>query len=141
MLDLTDNQRKMIPGSEGMRGPSWSPDGRFLAAVTEDLHQLMLYDVEKQTWTKLFDGTLLNGWLTWSRDGDFLYFQDLLAPNQPVYRVRRGSHNREEVVNFESLIRAGVPRCAFIGLGPDGSILVTLLKSQADIFSLDVSLP
>ena len=141
VLNLTDNQRKTIPGSEGMRGPSWSPDGRFLAAVTEDLHHLMLYDVEGQTWTKLFDGTLLNGWLTWSHDGAFLYFQDLLAPNQPVYRVRRGSHSREEVVNFESLIRTGVPRCAFIGLAPDGSILVTLLKSQADIFALDVSLP
>jgi len=141
VLNLADNQRTVIPGSEGMRGPAWSPDGKFVAAVTEDLHQLMLYDVARQSWTKVFEATLLNGWLSWSHDGAFLYFQDLLAPNEPVYRVRPGESTKEEVVNFESLIRAGVPRCAFIGLAPDGSILATLLRSQADIFALDISLP
>lgn len=140
-LDLADNQRTTIPGSQGMRGPAWSPDGKLLAAVSEDLHHLMLYDVQTQKWTKLFDGTLLNGSLSWSRDGEFLYFQDLLAPNEPLYRVRRREHRREEVLNFESQIRAGVSRCGFLGLGPDGSVLATLLKNQGDIFQLDVSLP
>ena len=141
VLNLADNQRTAIPGSEKMRGPSWSPDGRFLAAVTEDLHHLMLYDVQTQRWTKLSDGTLLNGSLSWSRNGAFLYFQDLLAPHEPVYRIRRSDHKREEVVNFESQIRAGVPRCGLIGLGPDGSVLASLLKNQGDIYKLDVSLP
>ncbi len=112
-----------------------------MAAMAEDYHRLMLFDVRAKKWTQLSPGVLLNGALKWSRDGTFLYFQDLLAPNQAVYRVRLRDRKREEVVNFESYIRAGVPRCAFVDLAPDGSLIVSLLRNHADIYALDLDIP
>jgi DNA-binding winged helix-turn-helix (wHTH) protein/Tol biopolymer transport system component len=141
LLDLATNQVSTLAGSQGMRAPSWSPDGRYIAAMTEDYHKLMLFDVRSEKWVELSPGTSIAGFLRWSRNGAFLYFQDLLAPNEAVYRIRIRDNKREEVANFETFIRSGVPRCAFIDLAPDGSLVVTLLRNHADIYALDLALP
>jgi Tol biopolymer transport system component len=140
-LDLTTNRLSTLTGSQGMRAPSWSPDGKFIAAMSEDYHHLQLFDVGMQKWVELAQGTVLNGALRWSRDGAFLYFQDLLAPHEAVYKVQLGNHRREEVVNFEAFIQAGVPRCALDDVAPDGSLVVTLQRNNADVYSLELSRP
>ena len=129
----------MIPGSEGMREPTLSPDGKFLAAVSEDLHRLMLFEVAIRKWTELSRGTLYNGSLAWSRDGKYLYFQDLVAPNEPLCRLRMTDRQRDQVTNFESYIRSGVPRCFFVGLAPDESFVIALLRNHADVYTLEMS--
>jgi len=139
LLDLSSNQVSVLPGSEGLRSPSWSPDGRYLAAVSEDLHRIQLLNVQTKHWSELCRGTLFNGTLKWSPDGTFLYYQDFISANEAVYRVRLKDRRREEIVSFESYIRAGVPRCAFADLTPDGSIIAVLLRSHADIFALQLS--
>src|SRR5215469_4483039 len=141
LLDLATHRLSTLAGSQGMVAPSWSPDGRFIAAVTDDGHHLLVLDVGAQKWTELAQGTLINGRLGWSRDGDFLYFQDLLATNEAIYRIRLSNHRREDVVNCEGFIRAGVPRCSLTDLAPDGSLVVTLQRNNADIYRLDLSLP
>lgn len=140
LLDLPTNQVSTLQGSEGLRAASWSPDGRFIAAATEDLRRVMLFDLHTQKWTELSRATLLNSTMKWSSGGSFLYFQDLLAPNEPVYRIRIKNQQREEVMNFEPYIRAGVPRCALVGLAPDGSILASLLRNHSDVYALDLEL-
>jgi len=141
MLDLANNRRSTVPGSEGMREPSWSPDGQFLAAVTEDMHRVMLFKVANKKWTELSRGTLFNGTLFWSHDGQYLYFQDLMAPNEPLYRLRVAGGHREQVLNFESYIRAGISRCSFVGVHPDGSFIMSLLRNHADVYALEMSGP
>jgi sugar lactone lactonase YvrE len=123
-----------------MRSPTWSPDGRFIAAKTEDLHQLMLLDIRTQQWTKLSEGTLVNV-MAWSKDGKALYYQDLLEANEPVYRVRLSDHKRELVTSFETLLAGSTQRAAFVTLAPDGSLIATLTRAGGDIYSLDLDLP
>jgi len=141
LLDLATNQRSTLADSQGLRSPSWSPDGQFVAAITEDLHKLLLFDVRSQKWAELAQGTSIGGFLCWSRDGAYLYFQDLLAPNEAVYRIRIRDRKLEVVASFESLIKSGVQRCAFMELAPDGSLVVTLLRNHADIYALSLQLP
>ena len=141
VYDLANKRRSTVPGSEGMRAPSWSPDGKFLGAVTEDLHRVMLFEVASKKWTELSQGTLFNGTLVWSHDGQYLYFQDLMAPNEALYRLRVADHHREHVTSFENYIRAGIPRCFFVGIAPDGSFIVALLRNHADVYSLEMPLP
>jgi len=141
VLDLSTNRLSLLPGSLGMRSPAWSPDGRFIAAVTENLDELMLFDVRTRQWTSLADATLLNGHLAWAKDGNSLYYQDLLAANEPIYRVRLSDHKREVMESFESLLRSGVQRVFFLGLAPDDSPVLSLDRNTADIYALDVDFP
>jgi len=124
-----------------MRAPSWSPDGRFIAAITEDYSKLMLFDVRSKKWIELSQEVSITGTLRWSRNLAFLYFQDLRAPSEAVYRIRLADHKREEAANFESFIRSGIQRCVFEDLTPDGSLVVGLLRNHADIYALDLDVP
>ena len=45
LLDLKTNQTSLLPGSQGLYSPHWSPDGRYIAAQSADDSKLSLYDV------------------------------------------------------------------------------------------------
>ena len=47
-----------VPGSEKLFSPRWSPDGRYLAAMTSDSSRLMLFDFQTQKWKEIGNGTL-----------------------------------------------------------------------------------
>jgi Tol biopolymer transport system component/DNA-binding winged helix-turn-helix (wHTH) protein len=141
VLNLATKQVSLLSGSDGLRSPSWSPDAHFLAAITENLQKVMLLDLHTQKWTELADATLLNGALTWSKDGKDLYYQDLLGKNQPVYRIHLADRKREVVTTFETFLKGGVHRAALMGLTPDGSLIVRLDRGGADIYALDLDLP
>lgn len=141
ILNLATNHLASLPGSQSMGAPSWSPDGRFIAAPTEDRHTLMLFDVRTQHWTQVADGKVLNESFAWSRDGKWLYFQDLLANDESVFRLQISSRKTELVASFETLFRAGAQRVAFVTLAPDGSIIASVDRNRADIYALDLYLP
>jgi Tol biopolymer transport system component len=74
ILDLTTHQITTLQGSRGLFSPRWSPDGRYIAALSIDQRQLLLSDFRTQKWTEVAKGRL--GWPGWSKDGQYLYVQD-----------------------------------------------------------------
>jgi WD40 repeat protein len=140
VVDSKTNQVSKLPGSEGLAEPRWSPDGRTIAARTDDQHKLMLFDFESRHWTAAATGTLLSG-LNWSQDGKDLYYQDLLESGQPVYRLRLADCRRERVTGCESLLGAGAFRCALKALDSDNSPVLQLMRRFTDIYALDLDLP
>lgn len=140
MINLKTNEVSKLAGSEGFLDPRWSPEGRYIAALSNNQSKLMLFDMHTQQWTQLAQGTLLTS-LVWSRDGRALHFQDLAEAEQPVYRLGTSDHKRERVTGCEKLLRAGVFRCALVELAADGSPLLQLTRSWADIYALDLDLP
>jgi Tol biopolymer transport system component/DNA-binding winged helix-turn-helix (wHTH) protein len=141
LLDLSTNHLERIAAQDGMRAPTWSPDGRFLAAVTEDLRHLRLLDLRTQRWSELADGTTINGRLAWSKDGKYLYYQDLLGEYEPIYRLRISDHSRELMTDFKQILGASPSRVAFVGLSPDDSPLATVLRTGSDVYALDLDIP
>ena len=140
IFNVESKEVTTLPESAGLRSPHWSPDGRFLAAVTEDLHTVKLLDLRSQKWTELAKAVLLNGGLIWSKDGKELYYQDLLDTNQPIFKIRMSDRKRELVTNAEPFLRSGTQRTMFIGLAPDGSLIVKLDHGGADIYALDLDI-
>lgn len=72
-----------------------------------------------------------------ARDLQYLYFQDPLAPGEPLYRMRVGDSKPERVMRFESLLQSEVIRCTFAGLTADGSPIVLANRGGADVYALD----
>lgn len=140
VVDLKSQHVSELPGSEGMIVPRWSPTGQTIAALTDRSNKLMLFDLKTRQWTPVATGTSLTG-LVWSRDGNDLYFQDRLEIDEPVYRFRLRDHGSERVTGCGELLRSGAFRCALVGLDPDDSPVLQVLRHLTDIYALDLDLP
>ena len=63
VFDLATQQRSKLPGSDGFLDGKWSRDGKFISAISLD-GKLMLFDVEKSTWSTLLNNVSAQAWST-----------------------------------------------------------------------------
>jgi hypothetical protein len=134
IFDFAHRRSTQIPGSAGFDRGRWSPDGRFLAAVSPDQSAIELLDLTTHHWTQIAKGAAIS-FPVWSADS-VLYFQDILAPGEPVYRFQPGLSAPQRIYSFEDILQAGAMRCAFWGFAPDGSLLVQVNRGGADVYAL-----
>jgi Tol biopolymer transport system component len=139
-LEPTTGTLKELPGSEGLREPRWSPDGRYIAAIDNARRTLLLYDVQKAAWSFLDSGGLL-GSLHWARDSSAVYFQDQIDEQESVFRGSVASRKVERVFGFGELLSGSATHCYFTGLDRTGAIYVMIERGSTDIYSLDLDLP
>jgi Tol biopolymer transport system component/DNA-binding winged helix-turn-helix (wHTH) protein len=139
-VDLRNARIEEIPGSENLSSPRWSPDGKFIGAISEDGHNLKIYDIAANRWRIAARGQSL-GIPAWSADGTFLYYQDLTAAGQPLFRVNANSGAKENVTSFQKILDTGIHRCAFMALLPNGTPIVTFGRGDADIYGATLILP
>lgn len=140
VVDLHSHTQSQIPESKGKVYVRRSPDGRYLAARSEDEKELLLFDFHSQRWKHLATAQYIprHEWDANSRD---LYFQDALSPAQTVFRVNVENGKIEPILDFSQLLARGAARCTFEGRAPDGSYLASVRTSVSSIYSLDVQLP
>jgi WD40 repeat protein len=118
--------------------PPWSPDGRYLAALTPDQTRIMLFDFQKQAWKQISSGSHL-GWLAWSRDGDQLYYLDY-AGNTSIRTIRIRNGSIETVCELKDFPLTGMWGSS-LTLGPDDSPLLLRNIGTHDVYSLDLKEP
>lgn len=140
LYNVKSGEKTVIPGSQGLFGASWSPDGRYLAALSTDMKVIKIYDFAQHRWRDLARGNYLTN-AYWSPDAKYVYFQDLLAAGEPVFRSPAGKWTKQLVFSFEEMLRSGPHRCLFIGLTPDGSLLTRVNRDGGELYALDVDLP
>jgi Tol biopolymer transport system component len=134
VLDMRTRQVSMLPGSEGLFCPSWSPDGRYIAALAEGSEKLFLFDFATKKWRAVGRG---GGFLNWSRDGKFVYFYDVLEKVGAIGRLRVSDGKLEQAVSLND-IRIG---WIWTGLAPDDSPMVIRDASTQEIYALDWEAP
>jgi DNA-binding winged helix-turn-helix (wHTH) protein/Tol biopolymer transport system component len=140
LFNLKSGEKSVVPGSQGLFGAVWSPDGRYLAAYSTDKKVMKIYDFARGRWSELARGNdLTNPY--WSADGRYVYLQDLLTPGEPVFRFSTATWRKEPVFSFEEILHSGPQRCLFIGLTPDGSLLTRFTRDGGDLYALGVDLP
>jgi len=133
ILDLGTKAVSVLPGSTGMFSPRWSPDGRYIAAMTLDQHSLMVFDRGAAKWSKVAEGTIHNP--VWSRDGNHLYFQALEEDEVPIWRVSIDNRRLERICDRRISVTAD--SIDFVGLAPDGNPIGALVFWAADIYGLN----
>lgn len=129
-----------VPASEGLTFPLWSPDGKHLIARTPDDKKVLRFDPRTQSWQEIFSGSKLVG-PAWSFGGDSLYVQDVLEAGQPIYRIGTETWKRDRAVSFEKLLGVGVRRCMLQTVAPDGSLVISLVRSGSHVYALEVVFP
>ena len=141
VLDLQTHQVSVLPGSQGIFSPRWSPDGRFLVAVGSDSRKLVRFDFQTQKWTDWVTQTTDLGFPAWSRDSKYLYFDSTFSNDQSYRRLKVGDTKSEEAVSLKNLRRYFSSIGLWSGLAPDGTPIFVRDISTQEIYALDVQLP
>jgi eukaryotic-like serine/threonine-protein kinase len=141
IVDLATRQFSPVPGSEGLFSPRWSPDGRYLVAITNDSAALRLYDFQTEKWSDWVTEPI--GFPQWSQDGSYLYYDSPFTDHPTFRRIKVGQTHSELVVDLKALHRyAGAPPAyQWSGVAPDGSPLFVRNLSSDEIYALDLDLP
>ena len=139
VLDLKTRNVSKLPGSDGLYSPRWSPDGRYIAAITLDSLKLMLFDFTTQKWTVL--ANIFVAYPTWSRDGRYLYFDGILDNQEGYFRVRIADGKLERLFSLKGFQAAGGAFGNWSGLAPDETPLFVRDVSIQEIYALDWERP
>jgi Tol biopolymer transport system component len=140
VMDWKTRHTRFLPGSESMSLPAWSPDPRYIAASSSGT-QISICDLQSGRWTKLAEGAGLSG-PTWSRDGKYVYYQDVLGGmEQPVFRVRIRDMKTERVFSLSQIPQSNLTGYGLAGLDPTEAPIVSLIRANADIYALELDLP
>ena len=104
MFDLKTRQFSQLPGSKGIFGPRWSPDGRYIVAISADGNNLdALRTLKTEKWRQLDTDTELFGYLTWSRDSAYVYFDTFLSKDSGFFRMRIRDAKMEKLADLKKL--------------------------------------
>jgi len=141
ILDLGSHRISVIPSSENLFSPRWSPDGGHILALTEDSKKLVLYDLKTLRWSDWINEQGAIGFPTWSPDGRYVYY-DRVSTSEPSFRrVRVGEIRSEPLIDLKDLPRYFSAVGPWSGLTPDGSALFARNLSTDEIYALDLDLP
>jgi Tol biopolymer transport system component len=140
ILDLETKESKTIPGSQGMYSPRWSPDGRYIAAQSDDMRQLWLYSFENEHWEQLplpkVPKSVTVGQPTWSHDSHYLFYQS----GWTIYRTSIPGGQPESVATATGIhtLFPALPWPGWFGLTPDDRVLMMLDRSFDEVYALDL---
>jgi Tol biopolymer transport system component/DNA-binding winged helix-turn-helix (wHTH) protein len=136
ILHLSDSSVTEVPGSAGLFSPRWSPNGRFIAALTLDQRRVQLFDVSTKTWTTL--PVTSGADPVWAADSRSLVLHASLDARQPIVRIGIPDMHIEQIAQLASVDGADPVDFVFVGLAGDGAPLVRLRTYTGNIYSMQL---
>jgi len=134
ILDLDTRQVTTVPGSGGLWGPRWSPDGRYLVAgESYDERKLKIFDFKTQQWSTLPQNGVVAS-PVWSRDSKSIYFRRPLD-DRGVFRIAVSGGMAEKIADLKDWHDAGWWG-RWMELDPTDAPLLLRDIGSADVYSL-----
>jgi Tol biopolymer transport system component len=138
-VDLKTMTTTSIPGLENVVGPILSPDGRSFAATTVLGDTLLLFDFATQKWSDLAKTPV--GDLLWSYDSKFIYFDNGYSPQPAAFRIRLADRRVEQIANLQDFRRVVTPWSTWLGVTPEGDVLLMHDTGSQEVYALDLDIP
>ncbi len=135
VLNVQTGAITSVPGSNGLFSPRWSPDGRYIAALSLDQHQLLLFNLATEAWKTLAQTTAADP--VWAANSGSIYFHASLAKTQPIYRVAVPDGRLQQVTSLANFPDSPTDYF-FSGLTPGDAPIVRSRAATGDLYSLDL---
>ena len=130
VFDLKRHAASDLPdANEPLWSSRWSPDGRFIAALTIADQRLLIFDVEKRTWRSL--GITHVNSPEWTRDSRFVW----CGPEGATFLFRRVSVDTGTV---DRAIDVAPYTRQHDGAGLSSDEAPLLLQSTLDLYAIDL---
>ena len=101
--------------------------------MTRDSQKLLLFDTQARTWMPLAQAAI--GYLSWSKDSNYLYF-DTFGEAPSIVRIRVRGGTRETVASLKDLRRAWGRYGPWSGVAPDDSPLATRDAGSQEVYMI-----
>jgi Tol biopolymer transport system component/tRNA A-37 threonylcarbamoyl transferase component Bud32 len=138
LFDLTTGQLSVLPGSDNLFSPRWSPDGRYIAALTSDYKTLLRFDLASRTWSKWVESPERPiSYPAWSMDSNYIYYSNF----NEYKRIGLNQHQSEFVASLKNVRQFNGRWGTWSTVAPDGSPLFVRDISTQEIYALDMHLP
>jgi Tol biopolymer transport system component len=142
IFDLKTHTMEKVPGSDGLFSPRWSPNGRYIAALSPDNTTLKRFDFQTQTWSSwLVESAGSVSYPTWSADSKYLYFDDLVNGDESIRRVKVGDSQPELAFVLGAIDRYPGALGFWSGRAVDGSWMFVRDRSTQEVYQLSLELP
>jgi Tol biopolymer transport system component/DNA-binding winged helix-turn-helix (wHTH) protein len=134
VLDLATSRVTPVPGSAGLWSPRWSPDGKYIAAMSFEFQGLKVLDVATQRWSTLPVSKRMD-YPAWSSDSKYIYFLRLENGDRGVYRIRATGSKAERVADLKDWHITGLATY-WMALDPTDAPLLLRDVGSDDIYAL-----
>jgi len=137
LYDVASGSVSTMPGSEGLRYPDWSPDGRFIGAWTGSA--VVLLNVQTGERSEILDSDTEFQTFYWAEDSQHIYFVDRLEIGREgaVHRLSIADRSTEKIASVGSVRGAVGLYGVWVGVDPDGAPLMLRDVSIHNIYELD----
>jgi DNA-binding winged helix-turn-helix (wHTH) protein/Tol biopolymer transport system component len=134
IFDLGSRKITSLPDSDSMYAPRWSPDGRYIAALTMSGEELKVFDLEEHRWSALKTGRFPQ-FPVWSKDSRAVYF--VRYGEHGVFRVGLADRQPARIADLKDIRHAGWYGLWF-GLDRDGAPLLLREEGDSEIYRLSI---
>ena len=134
IFDLESRSTTILPQSEGLFSPRWSPDGKWIAALTLEQNKVMLFDVAKNHWRELASTSASDP--VWSGDSKAIYVHAFMAEKQPILKISLSGGEMQTVASAANFHSGESANYFFSGLTPDNVPLVRPRVGTGDLYLL-----
>jgi serine/threonine protein kinase/Tol biopolymer transport system component len=133
VVDMKTGHVSVLPGSEGMWSPRWSPNGRFIAGLSASGWKVMLYDVQTRKQSEL--SSVSSGYPGWSRDGEYVFYESN-GDDASWWRVRLRDRKTERVAPTKNMHVFD-----WFAQAPNNSLITGRQTGSDEIYALDWEAP
>lgn len=135
-VDLATGTITRLPGSYSLRTARFSPNGKYIAALQPDTHQLLLFDARTSEWHTL-PGSVTGDNINWSTDSRFVFIDNPRIDHPVIERIRISDGRRVTVADLAPLQRMPGNNSPWFGLTPDGAPILLHYYSASEIYALN----
>jgi Tol biopolymer transport system component len=141
VLDLATRKISIMPGSQGVIGPSWSPDGKHMVAGGYNPPRVVLYSAQTGTWKvlRVWVSNRPSGNWVWSNDSQSLYFDMPDAGPEQVrgfYRLAIADGAWSRIAGYDPLVVIGnAGQGVFPSITSEGQPAIMIDTSVDQIYS------